>query len=120
MNGTFAALYLAIFLFTEFKISDLSSSAPVFGGTFFPSFRYLSVLVELTRVEGLSHGNLVASQLLDVAVRVQTIRPFAVQQMSLLLENPFAIFGLTGGNFRAPNMTQVLYASAWICGEYVE
>jgi AP-3 complex subunit delta-1 len=77
-------------------------------------------LVELARVEGLSHGELVASQMLDVAVRVHTIRPFAVQQMSLLLENPFVIFGFSGGNMRAPNMTQVLYAAAWICGEYIQ
>jgi hypothetical protein len=58
--------------------------------------------------------------MLDVAVRVHTIRPFAVQQMALLLENPFVIFGFTGGNSRVPNMTQVLYAAAWICGEFVE
>ncbi|OXA50499.1 AP-3 complex subunit delta-1 isoform X2 [Folsomia candida] len=81
---------------------------------------YVSVLVELARVEGLSHGDLVAAQMLDVAVRVHTIRPFAVQQMSLLLENPYVIFGFSGGNTRAPNMTQVLYAAAWICGEYIQ
>jgi AP-3 complex subunit delta-1 len=76
--------------------------------------------VELARVEGLSHGDLVASQMLDVAVRVHTIRPFAVQQMSLLLENPFVIFGFSSGSARAPNMAQVLYAASWICGEYIE
>ncbi|CAG7729876.1 unnamed protein product [Allacma fusca] len=81
---------------------------------------YVSVLVELTRVEGLSHGELVASQMLDVAVRVEAIRPFAVQQMSLLLENPYVIFGLSGGgSSRASTMIQVLYAAAWISGEYV-
>lgn len=80
----------------------------------------MSVLVELTRVEGVSHGELVTSQLLDVAVRVHAIRPFCVQQMSILIENPYVIFGLSGGSPRASSMTQVLYAAAWICGEYVQ
>jgi crotonobetainyl-CoA:carnitine CoA-transferase CaiB-like acyl-CoA transferase len=44
-------------------------------------FRYVSVLVELTRMEGTKHGQMIASQMLDVAIRVQAIQPFAVQQM---------------------------------------
>lgn len=44
-------------------------------------FRYVSVLVELTRMEGTRHGRMIASQMLDVAIRVQAIRPFAVSQM---------------------------------------
>lgn len=44
-------------------------------------FRYVSVLVELTRVDGTKHGLLIAQQMLDVAVRVQSIRHFAVSQM---------------------------------------
>lgn len=43
--------------------------------------RYVSVLVELTRMEGTRHGRMIASQMLDVAIRVQAIRPFAVSQM---------------------------------------
>lgn len=43
--------------------------------------RYVSVLVELTRIEGTKHGKLIASQMLDVAIRVQTVRPFIVTQM---------------------------------------
>lgn len=43
--------------------------------------RYVSILVELTRMEGTRHGKLIASQMLDVAVRVQAIRHFAVAQM---------------------------------------
>ena len=42
---------------------------------------YVSVLVELTRMEGTKHGHLIASQMLDVAIRVQAIRPFTVTQM---------------------------------------
>ena len=43
--------------------------------------RYVSILVELTRIEGTRHGKLIAGQMLDVAIRVQAIRPFAVSQM---------------------------------------
>lgn len=74
---------------------------------------YISVLVELTRMEGTKHGQLVATQLLDVAIRVQAIRNFAVQQCALLLENAH----LLTGQPRA-TMAEVLYAAAWICGEF--
>ena len=46
-----------------------------------PPCRYVSVLVELTRMEGTRHGRLIAAQMLDVAIRVQAIRPFAITQM---------------------------------------
>lgn len=71
------------------------------------------MLVELTRMEGTKHGQLVATQLLDVAIRVQAIRKYAVQQSALLLENA----GLLTGQPRA-TMSEVLYAAAWICGEF--
>lgn len=44
-------------------------------------FRYVSILVELTRIDGTKHGSMIASQMLDVAIRVQAIRGFAVSQM---------------------------------------
>nr|CAD7424669.1 unnamed protein product [Timema monikensis] len=78
---------------------------------------YVSVLVELTRMEGSQHGCLVATQMLDVAIRVQAIRQFAVQQMALLLDN--AHF-LTSGSAQRSTMSEVLYAAAWICGEFSE
>ncbi|KAL2749844.1 AP-3 complex subunit delta-1 [Vespula maculifrons] len=74
---------------------------------------YISVLVELTRMEGTKHGPLVATQLLDVAIRVQAIRKYAVHQCALLLENSY----LLTGQPRA-TMSEVLYAAAWICGEF--
>ena len=43
--------------------------------------RYVSILVELTRMEGTRHGALIAAQMLDVAIRVNAIRHFAVSQM---------------------------------------
>lgn len=75
-------------------------------------FRYVSVLVELTRVEGTKHGQLIAEQMLDVAVRVQSVRHFAISQMALLIENAHLLY--------RSSMCEVLYAAAWICGEYAE
>ncbi|XP_014232130.1 AP-3 complex subunit delta-1 [Trichogramma pretiosum] len=74
---------------------------------------YISVLVELTQMEGTKHGQLIATQLLDVTIRVRAIRKYAVQQCSLLLENAC----LLSGQPRA-SMSEVLYAAAWICGEF--
>jgi AP-3 complex subunit delta len=68
-------------------------------------------------MEGTKHGPLVASQLLDVAIRVTAIRGFVVAQMALLLDN--AHF-LTGGFSQRASMCEVLYAAAWICGEFSE
>ncbi len=64
---------------------------------------YVSVLVELTRIEGTKHGSLIADQMLDVAIRVQSIRPFAVKQMALLIEN----YHLLVGNSRQNSAAQV-------------
>ncbi|XP_052900698.1 AP-3 complex subunit delta [Anopheles moucheti] len=74
---------------------------------------YLTVLVELILLEsGSRHGRLIAAQLLDVAIRVQAVRTFAVNEMATLLET----YPVTA----APNgtMQEVLYAAAWIVGEF--
>lgn len=76
----------------------------------------MSVLVELTRIEGTQHGKLIASQMLDVAIRVQAIRHFAVSQMALLLENAHLLVG----NSQRSSICEVLYAAAWTCGEFSE
>ena len=36
-------------------------------------------------MEGTRHGKMIAGQMLDVAIRVQAIRPFAVSQMVRML-----------------------------------
>ncbi|XP_048844849.1 AP-3 complex subunit delta-1-like isoform X2 [Brienomyrus brachyistius] len=77
---------------------------------------YISILVELTRLEGTRHGHLIASQMLDVAVRVKAIRSFAVGQMALLLDSA----PLLSGNMQRKGICEVLYAAAWICGEFSE
>ncbi|XP_069784838.1 AP-3 complex subunit delta-1 isoform X2 [Narcine bancroftii] len=77
---------------------------------------YISILVELTRLEGTRHGHLIASQMLDVAIRVKAIRAFAVSQMAMLLDNAH----LLAGNMQRNGICEVLYAAAWICGEFSE
>uniref|UniRef100_A0AAV2L070 AP-3 complex subunit delta-1 n=1 Tax=Knipowitschia caucasica TaxID=637954 RepID=A0AAV2L070_KNICA len=77
---------------------------------------YISILVELTRLEGTRHGHLIASQMLDVAIRVKAIRVFAVAQMAMLLDNSHFLTG----NMQRNGICEVLYAAAWICGEFSE
>ncbi|XP_054722236.1 AP-3 complex subunit delta-1-like [Uloborus diversus] len=77
---------------------------------------YVSILVELTRIDGTKHGSVIASQMLDVAIRVQAIRNFAVSQMAILLKNAHLLQGSSDRN----SISEVLYAAAWICGEFSE
>uniref|UniRef100_A0A803V8M3 Adaptor related protein complex 3 subunit delta 1 n=1 Tax=Ficedula albicollis TaxID=59894 RepID=A0A803V8M3_FICAL len=77
---------------------------------------YISILVELTRLEGTRHGHLIAAQMLDVAIRVKAIRRFAVSQMAMLLDNAHLI----ASNAQRNGICEVLYAAAWICGEFSE
>nr|XP_019599514.1 PREDICTED: AP-3 complex subunit delta-1 isoform X3 [Rhinolophus sinicus] len=77
---------------------------------------YISILVELTRLEGTRHGHLIAAQMLDVAIRVKAIRRFAVSQMSALLDSAHLVASSTQRN----GLCEVLYAAAWICGEFSE
>lgn len=73
---------------------------------------YLTVLVELIQLEsGSKHGPVIADQLLDVAIRVHAVRGFAVAEMTSLLEN----FPASTQNSM---MYDVLYAAAWIVGEF--
>ena len=61
---------------------------------------YITVLVELSRTEGgTKHGKLIAKQMMDVAIRVSSIRSFAVSQMALLVENHTILLGkICSGN----------------------
>merc|ERR1711899_568571 len=73
---------------------------------------------ELSRTEGgTKHGKLIAKQMMDVAIRVSSIRSFAVSQMALLVENHTILLGTSSQNSTA---CEVLYAASWICGEFAE
>ena len=65
-------------------------------------------------MEGTQHGRLVAEQMVDVAVRVGAVRKFTVHQMALLLDNTHLLAQ------PAARMADVLYAAAWICGEFAQ
>ncbi|XP_065844476.1 AP-3 complex subunit delta-1-like [Oscarella lobularis] len=75
---------------------------------------YISILVDLTHVEGTNHGKMIADQLLDVAIRVRAVRSFAVKQMARVLENMHVLAQKTQQN----GVCEVLYAAAWISGEF--
>ncbi|KAJ3146916.1 AP-3 complex subunit delta-1 [Geranomyces variabilis] len=75
---------------------------------------YISVLVDLVRAKGVDVGGLLASQLVDVAVRVSEVREFAVQAMIKLLSDR----DLLATSSWDKNNTSVLWAAAWIVGEY--
>lgn len=95
-----------------FKVIDICSRNDYF---YINNFDwYTTVLVTLASIEGgTSHGNLIAQQLLDVAVRVKEVRPYAVKQMAAILNHTDKF----STNF---SVTEVLYAASWICGEYSE
>lgn len=73
---------------------------------------YITILIELSQVEfGAKQGNVIATQLMDVCIRVQAIRNFAVNELAILLEH-FTSLQLNC------TMQEVLYAAAWLCGEF--
>ncbi|ERL92126.1 AP-3 complex subunit delta [Dendroctonus ponderosae] len=73
---------------------------------------YITVLVELAQMEfGSKQGHVIGSQLMDVCIRVQAIRSFAVTEMGQLLE----VYTSTS---QFTIMQEVLYAAAWLTGEF--
>ncbi|KAJ8921177.1 hypothetical protein NQ315_013649 [Exocentrus adspersus] len=74
---------------------------------------YITVLVELAQMEfGSKQGHVIGAQLMDVCIRVQAIRAFAVAEMAQLLD----VYTSTS---QFTIMQEVLYAAAWLCGEFV-
>lgn len=90
-----------------FKIIEICSQNDY---AFISNFEwYISVLVDLSQVEGGTvHANLIARQLFDVTIRVESITAFSTNQMSIMIEN--------AGVFT--DFCDVLYAAAFICGEF--
>lgn len=75
---------------------------------------YMQVLVDLTRVEGTKHGKLIAGQLMDVAIRVKAVRPTATKMLVSLL----SLSHLHGSANNKNGVCEVLYAAAWVAGEF--
>jgi AP-3 complex subunit delta len=75
---------------------------------------YLSVLVDLAHVANVDVGADIRDQLVDVVARVKGVRQFAVKLMySLLSDDTFLRNSSDEGS-----CSEVLWAAAWICGEY--
>lgn len=88
---------------------------------------YVSVLQRLACVQGGGaivggltgdrrphHGKRVAEQLMEISLRVKTVRPFAVECMvTMLLDGGKLILG-----HAKDTVAEVMMAAAWICGEY--
>ncbi|KAI6133633.1 adaptin N terminal region-domain-containing protein [Pisolithus thermaeus] len=75
---------------------------------------YLSVLVDLTYVSDVDIGAQIRDQLVDVVGRVRAVRACAVKLMVKLLSDETLLVhaGEPG------SCSEVLWAAAWICGEY--
>ncbi|CAG8435804.1 5990_t:CDS:10 [Ambispora gerdemannii] len=75
---------------------------------------YVAVLVDLTFVAGVKVGDLLSAQIMDVAVRVKSVRNSCVRAMQKLLSNSTLL-----DNCTIPDSnSEVLYAAAWVAGEY--
>jgi len=74
---------------------------------------YLSVLTDLSRVQGTRRGGLLATQFLDVALRVRDVRRFAARVMvSFLRDARYYVNPFEGG------VCEILDASAWVLAEF--
>lgn len=75
---------------------------------------YISVLVDLAHVANVNIGSEIRDQLVDVVGRVRGIRRYAVKLMSTLLSDDSMIRNAS----EEGSCSEVLWAAAWICGEY--
>jgi len=74
---------------------------------------YLSVLTDLSRVQGTRRGGLLATQFLDVALRVRDVRRFASRVMvSFLRDSRYYVNPFEGG------VCEILDASVWVLAEF--
>lgn len=75
---------------------------------------YLSVLVDLAHVASVDVGAEIRDQLVDVVGRVRGARRYAVKLMYTLLSDDTMLRNAT----EQGSCSEVLWAAAWICGEY--
>ena len=77
---------------------------------------YLSVLVDLAHIAKADVGNQIRDQLVDVVGRVRAARPYAVKLMHTLLTDDTMLRNAE----EEGSCSEVLWAAAWICGEYCQ
>ncbi|ORY48698.1 Adaptor protein complex AP-3 delta subunit [Rhizoclosmatium globosum] len=75
---------------------------------------YVGVLIGFVKVKGSCVGVEVAEQLVDVCVRVEGVREVAVALLTDLILDP----DFHASTAFEKNNTDVLYAAAWVVGEY--
>ena len=75
---------------------------------------YVSVLVDLVHVSNVKIGDQIRDQLMDIAMRVRGVRPYAVRVLYTLLTDE----GLLQNFHDENSCSEALWAAAWICGEY--
>jgi AP-3 complex subunit delta len=75
---------------------------------------YISVLVDLVHVSNVKIGGQIRDQLVDIAVRVRGVRPYAVRVLYTLLTDDGLLQSVQDDN----SCYEALWAAAWICGEY--
>jgi AP-3 complex subunit delta-1 len=72
------------------------------------------VLVDLAHVANVNVGAQIRDQLVDIVGRVKGARGFAVKLMYTLLSDDTMLRNASDEG----NCSEVLWAAAWICGEY--
>ena len=77
---------------------------------------YLSVLVDLAYISNVDIGAQIRDQLVDVVGRVKAARAFAVKLMVKILSDETLLLNAS----EQGSCSEVLWAAAWICGEYCE
>ncbi|KAG9286104.1 hypothetical protein G9A89_022781 [Geosiphon pyriformis] len=75
---------------------------------------YVAVLVDLTFIAGTKVGDLLSNQIMDVGVRVKSVRQYCVKAMQRILFDATILENCT----LPDSNCEVLYAAAWIAGEY--
>jgi AP-3 complex subunit delta-1 len=76
---------------------------------------YVAVLVDLARIAKVDVGSELGEELLNVTVRVKSVRSFSVRVLRDLMRD-FQV--MSGGAEKLNGQAAVLGAAAWIVGEY--
>jgi AP-3 complex subunit delta-1 len=76
---------------------------------------YVAVLVDLARIANVNVGKELGDEILNVSVRVKSVRPFSLKVLRGLLSD-FEV--MSGGAEKTQTLGPVLGAAAWIVGEY--
>lgn len=80
---------------------------------------YVSVLIDLAYIARAPVGPIIRDQLVDVVVRVRQVRQYAVQVCMRVLGDETLLYGSgSGTDAEGTGCQEVLWAAAWICGEY--